>query len=300
MRRIRRLPGSTWPIFVGIVALGAACTRAPTRDPLLLGLQPAAMEEDADPNFQLPPISSMAEYAVVLVPAGETLAVRDQAGTSGNVVAELSSDQRPIRATGVTSQLGSSVWVEIELPGGGRGWMRAWNLTEARTAEQICSDPRVASTLDNFLQAGEAGDPAALRRSVSPWRGLAIRLDAEGGEVRFLPESLGTLFSPETPIDWLARPEAGAEGAGSFPRDIVAPLAAAVRAVPPICGELPAGETTTPPEWPAEFANLNFVAFHSPADPTGSEYVWDTWAVGFDYAGGAPYVAVIVHYQGEI
>lgn len=300
MRLLCRLPPSACPLAVGVLALAAACTRAPARDPLLLNGQPGAGPDDSESFPQPPPLSPLVEYAVIMVPAGETLTVREQAGSSGSEVAQFEPDQRPVQVTGVTSQLGSSVWVEVDLPDGGKGWMRAWNLTEARTPEQACSDPRLASTLDQFLQAAQAGDPLALRHTVSPWRGLAVRLDARGGEVQFAPESLGDLFSENTQIDWLARPEAGAGDTGSFPRDVVDPLAAALKALPPVCGELPAGETAFSPEWPSEYANLNFVAFHAPADPTGSEFVWNTWAVGFDFAGGVPYVAVIIRYHGEI
>ncbi|GEM_PF-3540852 len=300
MRPLQPLPISVSPWVVAVLALAAACTRAPARDPLLLGWQQPGDSSAPESFPQPPPLLPQVEYAVVMVPAGETLPVREQAGSSGSEVARLQPDQRPVRVTGVTSLLGSSVWVEVELPGGGQGWMRAWNLTEARTADQACSDPRLFSTLDDFLQAGKAGDPLALRRTVSPWRGLAIRLDAGGGEVHLAPESLGDLYPEASRIDWLARPEAGAGASGSFTRDVVEPLAAAVKALPPVCGELPAGESAVTPEWPSEYANLNFVAFHAPADPTGSEFIWNTWVVGFDYAGGVPYVAVILRYQAEI
>lgn len=291
---------SASPLLTGMLLFIGACTRAPARDPLLLGGQPAGGPADTELFPTPPPLSPLVEYAVVMVPAGDTLPVRQQAGSSGSEVARLQPDARPLRVTGVTSLLGSSVWVEVELPGGGKGWLRAWNLTEARSPEQVCSDPRLAPVLDDFLKAGRASDPLALRRTVSPWRGLAVRLDARGGELRFAPESIADLFPEESRLDWLTRPEAGAGDTGSFARDVAEPLAAAVEVRPPVCGELPAGQTAVAPEWPTEYANLNFVAFHSPAAPIGSEFVWDTWAVGFDYAGGVPYVAVIIHYQGEI
>jgi len=275
------------------------CTRAPTRDPLLLSGQQPAGTPEALPG-QPPPLSPLVEYAVVFVPDGEVLPVREQAGPSGKEIAQLGFDQRPLRVTGVTSMLGSSMWVEVELPGGGTGWIRAWNLTEARTPAQACADPRLAATLDAFLRAGAAGDADALRRTVSPGHGLAIRLDARGGEVLVAPAVVDTLTAADAQMDWLTRPEAGVATEGRFASDVIEPLRAVVESQSPVCAQLPSGETAVIPEWPNEYRNVNYLAFHVPADPTGSEFGWDTWAVGFEYVAGAPYVAVIIHYQGEI
>jgi hypothetical protein len=274
------------------------CTRAPARDPLLLPGQLAGPPEAQ--SDQPPPLSPLVEYAVVYVPDGEALPVREQAGPSGREIAQLQPDERPLRVTGRTSMLGSSMWVEIELSSGGTGWIRAWNLTEARTPAQACADPRLAAALDAFMSAAEDRDAEALRRTVSPWHGLAVRLDARGGEVLTAPIAVGTLTAGEAQLDWLTRPEAGLATEGQFVSDVIEPLRAVVASQSPVCAQLPSGETAVVPEWPREYRNLNYLAFHEPAAPTGSEFGWDTWAVGFEYVGGAPYVAVIIHYQGEI
>ncbi|MCJ7513273.1 MAG: SH3 domain-containing protein [Anaerolineales bacterium] len=290
-----------WLIVVlGLVAASVGCTRAPARDPLLSGWQDRAPAEGADSIPELPSLSPLIDYGVVLVAEGDTLPVREQAGSSGVEIARLLPDQRPVRVTGRSSLLGSSVWVEIGLPGGGTGWAPAIHLTEARTSDEVCSDPRVADTLQRFLRAGEAADLGALGGAVSPWRGVAIRLDGRGGEVHIAPGELATLLASAKPIDWQTRPEAGSDTTGSFAQAILQPLAKAVQSVPAVCGVLPAGQTAIAPAWPTEYANLNYLAFYTPAEPAGSEFGWDTWAVGFDYAGGDPYVAVIIRYQGEI
>ncbi len=247
-----------------------------------------------------PPLSPDVDYAVVLVPGGEYLPVREQAGSSGNEVAHLASDQRSVRVTGKTSQLGSSRWVEIQLPGGGHGWVPALNLTESHPAGEACSDPRVIDAIQRLLTAGEANDAALLRGAVSPWHGLAIRLDARGGELQFAPDALELLFQTSQPVDWLIRAESGIATSGVFQQDILHPLSDAVGRDSPACSIIPAGRTAVEPLWPDEYANFNFLAFHTAADPTGSEFGWHTWVIGVEYAGGEPYVGVIIRYQGEI
>jgi hypothetical protein len=60
-----------------------------------------------------------------------------------------------------------------------------------------------------------------------------------------------------------------------------------------------AGGTTGLLTWSVEYANLNYMALFRAA-PAGEEMNWRTWAVGIDYVGGVPYIAVIVQYAWEI
>jgi hypothetical protein len=59
------------------------------------------------------------------------------------------------------------------------------------------------------------------------------------------------------------------------------------------------GSSSEASEWPRQYTNLNLLSFHRAA-PSALSLNWRTWAFGFEYVDGAPYVAVMVQYRGEI
>ncbi len=240
------------------------------------------------------------EFAVVWVPEDETLAMRVPAGISGTVIAEYEYDDRGVRLTGNALFLGNSLWVEVAGPPG-NGWVNSWNLTESVSSEAFCGDERVVPILQAFMQAVEVQDGQALQSLASPKRGLILRHDWWNPEVVVLPGRVAALFSDDTAYDWGSGDALGTPVRGSFAEVILPELTGMVRGEPTVtCNSLVTGRTARPGRWPGEYANLNYYAFFVPDPATAAGFNWRTWAIGFEYVEGLPYIAVIVQFRGEV
>lgn len=282
--------------------LAAGCSRSPvpfTLPPLPGTPEPSETVPPPTPTSPFGPAMGY-DYAVVWVPAGETLPVRHPAGIASAQVGALEADQRGIRLTGNSTFLGSSTWVEILTPQA-RGWVNSWNLTQDVSPADFCADSRVLSLLDRFQQALRTRDGGALLEVVSPRRGLVVRMSWWQAEVLIAPEQVTGLFVRSEEIEWGEGEVAGVLVRGSF-RDVMLPQLQDVFDNQPevTCNSLRIGATERSPRWPAEYTNLNFYAFYRPDPLPGSRYNWRTWAVGVEYVEGEPYIAVLVLYRGEI
>lgn len=237
-------------------------------------------------------------YAVVWLPSGEMMAVRQPAGSAGAQVGELASDQRGIQLTGSSTFLGSSTWVEIVAPGV-MGWINSWYLTEEVSPTDFCADPQVVEMLSRFVDAIARRDGPALAQVVSPRRGLILRYAWRAPEVAVSAESVASLFVSQQQYEW-AESE-GTQVRGTFAEVIVPLLDDVLLQGPEVtCNSLRAGTTGAEVRWPSEYTNLNFQSYFRPDPQPGSLYNWRTWTVGIEYVGGRPYVAVLVMYRGEI
>jgi len=283
------------------VALTSACTR----DLVPLGTLggPAQATELAmdtqSAGGSLP--SGAIVFSLFGVPPGGALQVRQPAGISGTVVAELPADLRDLRVTGETTTLGSSMWAEIEISSAGTGWINLWNLTEDIEPQAFCQDPRVPALLDTVFAAVRDRSGEALAQTVSPRRGLVLRHDWWNDELVVPLAEVRDLMQRVEPMAWGVQRGSGAPIIGPF-RDRMLPELDVLLAGAPqqACDELLFGDSSIQPEWPGEYARLNFVSFHQPAPDPGPRFNWRTWAVGVEYVDGVPYVAVLIRYQGDL
>ena len=240
-------------------------------------------------------------FSVFGVPPGGHLMVREPAGISGTVVAELPADMRPIRLTGQSTPLGSSIWVEIGVPSGTTGWINLWNLTEDVDPQAFCEDPRVPALVDTFFAALRDRSGDSLAQTVSPRRGLILRHDWWNSEIVIPLSEIPDLMQRIDEIAWGVQRGSGAPIVGSF-RDRLLPELDALLAgeAQEACNQLLSADTGIPPEWPGEYARMNFLSFHQPAPDPGPKFNWRTWAVGIEYVDGVPYVAILIRYQGDL
>lgn len=281
----------------------SACTRTsvPIPTPHITPTEPIVEKVQPVITHVPEPISGDLTYAIVWIGQEDVLRVRQPAGISGSVVDTLAYDLRGVRLTGEATRLGSSTWVEILRPTGGTGWVNSWNVTEYVTESQFCSDAQVAGLIENFVQAVELRDGQRLADLVSPKRGLVIRHDWWNPEVRFNPASIHTIFDEIKVYEWGLERDNDRVIEGTFTQVIPDQLTAVFDAAPEIiCNSLKTGLTGREVEWPTEYSNLRFYAFHRPATEPGNQLNWRTWVVGIEYIEGVPYLAVLVGYKGEI
>ncbi len=240
-------------------------------------------------------------YSVAWVPELEPLVVRQPAGITSMAVTNLAFDQRGLTVTGNTTQMGSSTWVEINLPEGGKGWVKDWNLTEDVLGSSFCADPRIPELANQFILAIKARDGGKLSDLASPKRGLIIRHDWWNPEVNVGFSSVPSLFLDPSPLAWGVNRDSELAIEGTF-REVILPQLEDVFSVAPEfhCGELGLGSTAQDAIWPSDYSNMNYISFHRAAPDPGSQLNWRTWALGIEYIGGEPYLALLIQYRGEI
>lgn len=285
-------------LFVIMLAVLVGCTRTavPMDVPGYSGTSVAATELA---NIATAAAMQAGEYAVVLVPAGETLKIHQPAGISGEVIAEIPYDTTTLRLTSNQTTLGSSRWVEVETADGALGWVNFLNLTEAVPHDLFCADSRIPGLIAQVSSALAAGDGEALQQLVHPRRGLIIRIDSWNPEIGFSREATSGLFTNYEVISWGATLVAAFPIEGSFP-EIAEPLLQDVFAddVQITCNEILVGETGNP-AWPGEYTNINYYSVYRAAAEGENPLDWRTWVVGVEYDGGVPYLAFLVQYRAD-
>jgi hypothetical protein len=293
---------SRW-LILALTAFGSlgACTRAlvPIGVPVVPVSATSIAEGTLAESGTIP--QGDISFTVFGVPSDGHLMVREPAGISGTVVAELPADMRPINLTGQSTPLGSSTWVEIGVPSGATGWINLWNLTEDIAPQSFCDDPRVPALMDAFFAALSDRSGDSLAQTISPRRGLVLRHDWWNAEIAIPLSEVPDLMQRVDEIAWGVQRGSGAPIVGSF-RDRLLPELDALLAgeVQQACNHLLSAETGIPPEWPGEYARMNYVSFHLPAADPGPKFNWRTWAAGVEYVDGVPYVAILIRYQGDL
>jgi hypothetical protein len=281
-------------------------TIVPTPTPLLLS-QPTIQPTDTlvPPSPTAPVVQLAGLYAVVMLGEGDLLNVRAGAGTGNDVLETLGPEVRDLLPTGNIEETDGIHWVEIQREGETTGWVSRAFLTEQVTSQAFCDDERAGRLIGNFAQAVKEQNGEALARLVSPEHGLTIQHNWWNPAVTLdSTETVQNLFFSTTDFDWGTAGGSGEPLVGSF-RDIVLPMLRDVIDVDysQHCNLLEsgtsAGGTTGQLTWPVEYANLNFYALFRAA-PAGEEMNWRTWAVGIEYVGGVPYLAVLIQYDWEI
>jgi hypothetical protein len=205
--------------LTAVVALGA-CTRALVPIGIPAAPQTAIAESTLDAGGIVP--EGDASFSVFGVPPGGHLMVREPAGISGTVVAELPADLRNIGLTGQATPLGSSIWVEILVPSGTTGWINLWNLTEDIESQAFCQDPRVPALIDTFFAALRDRSGDSLAETISPRRGLVLRHDWWNDEIVIPLPEVPDLMQRVDEIAWGVQRGSGAPIVGSF-RDRLLP-----------------------------------------------------------------------------
>jgi len=294
-------------IFAGMLLLAtSACRQAvvPLPTPTLSKEEQSASSPTSAPAPEAQPTApslGQVPYAVAWAGDGGPLAVRQPAGITSMAVASLAADQRGLTATGKTTQMGSSTWVEINLPEGGKGWIREWNLTEDVPSATFCEDVRVADLANQFIVAVTERDGGKLSALVSPRRGLIIRHDWWNPEVNLGYSSVSGFFLDPTPITWGINRDSELAINGTI-RDVILPQLEEVFAIAPelTCNTLGVGSTARDAMWPSDYSNVNYISFYRAAPEPGSQLNWRTWALGFEYLDGQPYLTLLVQYRGEI
>ncbi len=278
-----------------------------------LGTSSPAGEQTSEPTIEMPTETDTAlapsaeaptamppgkEYAVVLVPEGETIKVHTAAGSGSGVAGSLAWDAVDLHSTGNVQTTGGDTWVELNLPGGGTGWVDRRYLTEYMASADFCLDGRAVSLFETLYEAARTNDGRILTPIVSPVHGLTLTYIHNGNPKLYDPAQAGMVFGSSEIVDWGLGPGSGLPVQGTF-EDLVRPdILAVFASAETHCNAIQLGGASYTVTWPSLWKNVNFYSVYKPGSP-GTEMDWITWLAGVEYVDGLPYLFSLSRYNWE-
>lgn len=252
------------------------------------------------PLTQPTPSGSTTKYAVILVSEGDVLNIRSGPGVNNAVVGTLEPTATGIVRTGKTNTLGGDLWVEIQNPGGGTGWVNSNFLTEEANPSAFCSDSRVTTLIQNLASAIKGGNDDMLAALVHSLHGLDARLWRYGTVANYTPEEASWMFESEYEVNWGPAPGSGDETVGTFGEELLPKLQEVFAAnYTTHCNDPLDLATFSVEPWPIEYENINFYTVYKPGSEQYGGLDWRAWTAGIEYVQGTPYLFSLIHYQWE-
>jgi hypothetical protein len=240
-------------------------------------------------------------YAVILVVADDVLNIRSTAGAGNPIIGTFSPTATNVMRTGPTAYVGADLWVEVQIPGGGTGWVNAHFLTEYVSPSAFCADGKVVPQVTKLGTAFTTANGDLLSSLVSPAHGMAVRYWRYYASAQniFDPLHASAVFESTYSHNWGLAAGSGLPTEGSFHEVVLPKLLDVFNASYNLtCNTVQTGGASYDTSWPAEYTNFNFYSVYRPG-ATGDELNWRTWLVGVEYIQGQPYVVALIQFQWE-
>jgi hypothetical protein len=241
-------------------------------------------------------------YGVIRVAAGDVLNVHSSAGTGSSAIGSLAAAASSVMRSGPSTTLNDAVWVQVENPGGGTGWVNAAYLTEYVAPATFCADGRVNALITNFGNAIMTSNGGTLYSLVSPLHGMTVRLWRNGNAVVFDQAHAQWIFTSTFEHDWGAAPGSGLDTIGAIHTVVLPKWLDVFNAPTPgytlSCNAPQTGGASYDTSWPAIYANVNFYSLYKPG-PAGNENSWRTLLIGVDYVQNQPYIYSVTQLEWE-
>ena len=309
-------------IFLALTGCSLTRTKKPTPSPTLVGLpSPTALAAFATvvaptptalanlvvatPGAPLPtlglvatstvngivPGSASGPYAVIQVAAGDALNIRSAPGTGNPVLGSFAPTANNVMRLGPSSSVAGTLWVEVQSPNGGAGWVNAAYLTEYMPSASFCSDTRIGTLITNIGNALKTSNGGTLAALVSPAHGWTVSLWRNGNAVVFDREHAQWVFVSTYAHDWGAAPASGLDTVGAIHVMVLPKLLDVFNASGYSlgCNLVQTGGASYDTSWPAKYANVNFYSVYKPG-PAGNENSWRTLLIGVEYVQNQPYI----------
>jgi len=233
-------------------------------------------------------------YAVILVVAGDALNIRSGPGINYPAIGSFPSTTINIMRTGPASSIDGYLWVEVQNPAGGNGWVNSYYLTEYVQPSNFCADARAISLIISFAEALKASSGKSLASLISPAGGWSVQLWREGNVVVFDRAHAQWVFASTYAHNWGAAPQSGQDTVGAIHEVFNAPAPGYAVA----CNAIQAGGASYSTAWPETYANINYYSVYKPG-PAGNELSWRTLLIGIEYVQGQPYIFSTSQLQWE-
>ncbi len=232
-------------------------------------------------------------YGVIQVNAGDTLNIRSGPGVNYPAVGSFPATANTVMRTGPSASVEGALWVEVQNPNGGTGWVHSGYLTEYVTPTNFCADGRAATLITGFTDALKTSNGNSLAAMISPASGWLVRLWRNGNTVVFDRQHTQWVFTSTYEHHWGAAPGSGNDTVGAVHSTVFPKLLDVFNAPAPgfslACNTVQAGGASFDTSWPVQFTNINYYSAYKPG-PAGNELSWRTVLIGFEYVGGQPYI----------
>jgi len=216
------------------------------------------------------------------------------------VVGTLQPADSGLARTGKTTAVGEDLWVEIQNPGGGTGWVNSDFLTEEVNSSAFCSDARVTTLIQNLASAVKGNNDDMLAALVHSPHGLDARLWRYGTVANYTQEEASWVFESEYEVNWGPAPGSGENTLGTFGEALLPYLQEVFNAnYTTHCNDPLDLATFSVEPWPPEYTNINFYTVYKTGTNQYGGLDWRAWTVGIEYVEGKPYLFSLVHYQWE-
>lgn len=238
-------------------------------------------------------------YAVVLVAPGEVLNIRTGPGPGYAISGSFTTSAMNVMRTGPSSATNGDLWVQVQNPGGGSGWVNSKYLTESVDSATFCTDGRVNTLLTNFGDALNTSNGETLAALVSPAHGMAVHLWRYGIPIIFDREHARWVFVSTYEQNWGAAPASGMDTIGAF-HVVALPWFQEVfnASYSLTCNSLGTATQYGSTPWPAEYTNVNYYTIYKPGTP-GIDLDFRYLLVGVEFVQGQPYVFAVIHFAWE-
>jgi hypothetical protein len=238
-------------------------------------------------------------YGVVLVVPGDVLNIHTGAGADYAISGSFSTTATNVMRTGPSSTVDGDLWVQVQNPSGGSGWVNAKYLTEYVVPANFCADTRVTTLLTNFGNALKTSDGETLASLVSPAHGMTVYLWRYGIPHTFKQSDARWVLGTTYEHNWGAAPASGQDTIGAFHVVVLPDLLDVFNASYTLtCNSLGTAAQYGSNPWPVEYANNNFYTVYKPGTP-GIDLDFRYWLVGVEYVQGQPYIFALIHFAWE-
>jgi hypothetical protein len=233
---------------------------------------------------------------------GDVLNIRSGPGAGYQVTGSFAAAATNVMRTGLSSTVDGDLWVQVQNPGGGSGWVNSQFLTEYIAPATFCADGRVNTLLTNFGNALKTSNGETLASLVSPVHGMAVRLWRYSDPIIFDRDHARWVFDSTFEHDWGAAPGSGLDTIGAFHVVVLPTWLDVFNAPAPgftsSCNAPLTGGASYDTTWPVIYTNVNFYSLYKPG-PAGNEFSWRTLLIGVEFVQGQPYVFSVTHMNWE-
>jgi hypothetical protein len=164
-------------------------------------------------------------------------------------------------------------------------------------AATFCADPQATSVIETLKSALQTSNGVQLASLVSPLHGMEVRYYRDGRIVTYDQAHAKFLFASTFQVDWGDAPGSGLPTVGAFQQVILPDLLKLFNSAYTLtCDQVQVGGATYQAVWPYA---ANYYSVYFGGTQANGNMDWLTWLVGFEYAGGRPYLYALMPFRWE-
>ncbi len=238
-------------------------------------------------------------YGVILVAPGDVLNIRSGPGVGNAITGSFPATATTVMRTGPSSTVSGDLWVEVQKPGGGNGWVNSTFLTEYVAPATFCANASVNNLITNLDTALTTNNGVQLSGLVSPAHGMTVYLWRYGNPIIFEQNDALWVFVSTYEHNWGEAPGSGLETVGSFQGEVLPFLQEVFSASYSLtCDSLGTAPQYGGEPWPVLYTNVNYYTVYKPGTP-GVDLDFRYFLVGMEFVQGQPYVFALIHFAWE-